>query len=431
MPKARFNTLSVPMDYGGTGRVRWDKWRAELSPELARRGIDIEVGGHGYQNFLNASMQDGRLFAEHADWFGRDSTCQPSRAAENVFNTSNAEAASFVATQAVSYMHDRPEIATLELWPPDGARWSACPTLSLASAPDRQATLLNTVSAALRSARPDAKLQTIAYAEAKEPPSHVVLDARIMVDVCPIGQNFDYQIDDPRGANNTQYVALIRDWRTRFGGHLGLYSYYRRYAWLSLPVLLPHYMQHDLRWYATVPMQGISTYAEPADWYTYELNHYVMGQLAWNPNADVDALVADYTTLRYGRAAPVARSAYATMEDVVRRFGSIQYATPKTADEIRAAAARIDVERAAVARARAVGGREQRSLDRLALMLEYASRDLAIQEQRSAGHADSARAMVEALIPFVTANSAKGVFLLTGRNDRARIFRHYALKADA
>jgi hypothetical protein len=190
-------------------------------------------------------------------------------------------------------------------------------------------------------------------------------------------------------------------------------------------------MQHDLRWYATVPMQGISTYAEPADWYTYELNHYVLGRLAWNPDADVDALIADYTTLRYGRAATVARSAYTTMEDVVRRFGSIQYATPKTADEIRVAAARIDAERAAVARARAVGGREQRSLDRLALMLEYASRDLAIQEQRSVGHADSARAMVEALIPFVTANGAKGVFLLTGRNDRARIFRHYALKADA
>ena len=126
MPKARFNTISVPMDYGGAGRVKWDNWRASLTPELRRRGIDVEVGGHGYQNFLNASMQDGALFTQHPDWFGRDSSCAPSRAPQNVFNTTNADAVSFVTAQATRYMRERGEIDILELWPPDGARWSAC-----------------------------------------------------------------------------------------------------------------------------------------------------------------------------------------------------------------------------------------------------------------------------------------------------------------
>jgi hypothetical protein len=421
MPKARFNTISIPMDYGGGGRVKWDNWRGSLTQELRQRGIDIEVGGHGYQNFLNASMRDGALFTQHPDWFGRDSTCAPSRAPQNVFNTTNADAVSFVTGQVTRYLRERGEIDILELWPPDGARWSACASSSSEGAPDRQARLLNTVSAALREARPGARVQTIAYNEAKDPPSHVALDAQILVDVCPIGQNFDFAIDDPRGANNAGYAALIRNWRSSFTGHLGLYSYYRRYAWLSLPVILPHYMQHDLQWYASIPMQGISTYAEPGDWYTYELNHWVLGQLAWNPAIDVGAAVAEYMRIRYPADAKAAGVAYATLEDVVRRFGSIQYTTPKTAAEVRSARARIDAVRK---------GLGPRSSQRLDLMLDYASRDLAIQEHRTAGDTAAMRPLVAELVEFHTKNADKGVFLLSGRNDRARIFRHYSLQAD-
>jgi hypothetical protein len=421
MPKARFNTISVPMDYGGGGRVKWDNWRLSLTPELRRRGIDIEVGGHGYQNFLNASMQDGELFKQHPDWFGRDSACAPSRAPQNVFNTMNTGAVTHVTAEASRYIREREEIDILELWPPDGARWSACASSSTEGASDRQARLLNTVSAALREVRPGTRVQTIAYDEAKEPPSHATLDARILVDVCPISQNFDFGIDDPRGPNNAQYAALIRNWRRSFTGHLGLYSYYRRYAWLSLPVILPHYMQHDLQWYASVPMQGISTYAEPGDWYTYELNHWMFAQLAWNPGIDVDAAVAEYMRTRYPADAKAAGVAYATLEDVVRRFGSIQYATPKTTAEIRSARERVDAAR------KGFGPRYSRRLD---LMLDYASRDLAIQERRVAGDTAAMRPLVAQLVDLHTKYADKGVFLLSGRNDRARIFKHYSLAAD-
>ena len=92
MPKLRFNTLMVPLNYGGWGKVQWDHWRAALTPELKKRGIMIEVGGHGYQNFLNASMEDSSLFKKHPDWFGKDKNCRPTPDEYIVFNTSNPEA---------------------------------------------------------------------------------------------------------------------------------------------------------------------------------------------------------------------------------------------------------------------------------------------------------------------------------------------------
>src|SRR5690606_30498110 len=104
MPKLRFNILMVPLDYQGSGRVQWDKWQKELTPELKKRDLLIEVGGHGYQNFLHAGMENGRLFEQHPDWFGKDKDCNPSRDRHLVFNTSHADAVRYFINNILDYL---------------------------------------------------------------------------------------------------------------------------------------------------------------------------------------------------------------------------------------------------------------------------------------------------------------------------------------
>jgi hypothetical protein len=430
MPKARYNTLQVPLDYGGGGRVRWDNWRQALTPELDRRGLDIEVGGHGYQNFLNPEMEGGKLFERHPDWFGKDAQCRPSRAEHLVFDTSNPDAVAYLIANVIRYVKAHPEIDILDFWPPDGARWAECKEMEKLGTPqDRQARLVNQVAAALREVRPGLRLEMIAYAHAKLPPETVRLDPSVLVDFCPIGQNFDVPIDDPAGSNNALYVDAIRAWRRDFDGDIGLYSYYRKYAWRSLPVQIPHYMQQDMKWYSGVPLQGISTYSEPADSYTYELNHYTLGHLAWDLAVDVDSLIADYAAARYGTAGEAARAALATLEDDFRLRGSIPYSAADTPEQIAAARAELGVRAAALSTARTSGtltAAERANLDRLVLMLGFAGRDLRIREARARGAKDDAVApMVRELVDFLTANGDRGVFL-TRRGDLARYTRLYA-----
>ena len=426
MPKARFNTLMVPMDYGGRGRVRWDAWRDALVPELERRDLVVEVGGHGYQNFLGPEMEEGALFDRHPEWFGRDSSCRPSRAERLVFDTDNDAAVDYLVRNVVDYAETRPEIDILDFWPPDGARWAECDAWVARGTPaDRQARLVVAVDSALRRVRPDIRLEMIAYAHAKEPPRTVALPPSVLVDICPIGQNFDVQIDDPAGHNNAIYVRTIRDWRAAHGGPLGIYTYYRKYAWRSLPIVLPHYMQRDMRWYAAVPMQGVSTYAEPGDWATYELNHFVLGRLAWNPDVDVDALVERFARARYGPAAGAATAALRSLEDVFRLRASIPYSAPDSATQL--AAARTELAgRLTALRAADVADTTAADVRRLSLMLEFAMRDLTIQHARARGaSAVSVAGMVEQLVAFLGANATEGVFLVR-EGDLARYQRHYA-----
>jgi len=132
-------------------------------------------------------------------------------------------------------------------------------------------------------AHPPCRLEVLGYHTSITPPDSAKLDQSILLDFCPIGQRFDVQMSDSSAPQNVEYVANLKAWRAAFDGDISIYSYYRKYAWDSLPVLIPHYMLKDLQWYAKVPVQGVSTYAEPGDWCTYELNHYVLAALAWDP----------------------------------------------------------------------------------------------------------------------------------------------------
>jgi hypothetical protein len=429
LPKLRFNTVRFPADHGGSGRVRWDNWRAVIAPELTRRGLSIEVGGHGYQNFLSARMEGGAVFANHPDWFGRDSTCRRSRAANVVFNSANADAARFLLGNVARYVRERPEISVFDFWPPDGARWSNCAADSTLGTPqERQVTLANALATELRHVRPAAQLEIIAYADALLPPRSVTLDRGVIVDFCPIDQSFDAPIDDATTPNNARYAAALQEWRRAHPGPLGAYTYYRKYAWRSLPVLIPHYMQRDVRWYAGVPVQRISTYGEPADWFTYELNYLAFGKLAWNPETDVDSLVDRYAEARFGSAHEVATAALATLEDEYRLRGSIPFSASDMPEELHQAGIDLASQLASVNDARSrMSGAAGRSLERLALMMGMALRDVRIQESRVRGVSPHVvAAQVDELVRFIDAHADEGVFLSRGYDDdRGRYQRHY------
>ena len=438
MPKARFTTLQMPQRFGAAGRVQWDNWRDALLPELRRRDLSIEVGGHGYQNFIRADMgedtPEGPLFDRHPEWFGLDEECKPSRATTDVFNTEDPAAVNHVFRGVADYLRTHPEIEIFDFWPPDGARWARCKAREALGPPhERQARLLVGLHEYLREQGIGTRLEMIAYAHSKAPPKTVRIPSDVLVDFCPIGQNFDVQIDDPSGSNNAEYVALIREWRSAFDGDISLYGYWRRYAWRSLPVLLPRYMQGDLRWYASVPLQGVSTYAEPADWFTYEVNHFVFGPLAWNPDANVDSLITTYARGRFGGHASAAKAALLALEDIVRVYGTVQYSKPRPPAEIVAAQGRLVIHRDAIRAARGVEANPRLAahLERLALMLDYAVRDLDIK-QMAVAKADSLafNARVIETADFLTANRDRGVFALREGNNHERMLRLYGRERD-
>jgi len=333
-------------------------------------------------------MEGGALFSRHPEWFGKNKNGQPDSTENLVFNTSNPEAVNYFLTNIRHYLRQHPEIDIFDCWPPDVAKWAECPEMAaLGTAVDRQARLMNQVDSAVALVRPGLRVEIIAYGQVLSPPQSVVLNKNILVDVCPINQSFEGPMQHTTNRVNVPYTKAIVAWRRYFPGDIGLYSYYRKYAWRSIPVILPHYMQRELQWYAGLPFQAVSTYAEPGDWYTYELNHYTLAGLAWNPDLPVDTIMDQYTGFRYGPAKQIALAAYRDLGEGVRNFGSIPYTSLKPAEAIDKAATQLRERREEVKAA--LGGVQDKAitdnLNRLSYMLEYAIEDLEITSMRASG----------------------------------------------
>lgn len=430
MPKARFNILMTPLDYGGGGRVRWDNWRKQLVPELKKRGLLIEVGGHGYQNFLNAGMEDSTIFRNHPGWFGKDKNCNPSPAEYRVFNTGDSGAVNYLISRILTYIKGHPEIDIFDFWPPDGAHWADCPEFKKLGSPvDRQALLVNQVDAAIKKIRPGLRLEMIAYQPVLMPPEKVQLNKNILVDFCPINQSFEKQIYDSGSANNYSYDQALKFWRHTFKGDIGLYSYYRKYAWHSLPNVIPHYIQKDMEWYSKLPLQGISTYAEPGDWFTYELNHYILGHTGWDSAINIDSLIDQYCILRYGRFHKTARDAYTVLENIVPHYCSIPFSTLKPTVQITQSKQRILNQIRALHQVRLkCDGNIKENVSRLLLMMQYAYHDLEIQELISAsGNTGRIEGKIKELSVFLGENKDKGLFIISTKDELTSLMNHYKM----
>ncbi len=315
MAKARFNVFDCPLDYQHRGHTRWDNWREALIPELKKRGMLIEVGGHGYPNYL---PQD-QYFDRHPEWFGMLNG-QRSRAANLVFSTANKEAVATFIANIETYLRAHPEIDIFDLWPPDGARWSEAPEdVALGSPSERQVLLLNQVVKALAGEFPKLRVQFLAYSSYIDPPKVNKPAPGVVMEFCPINRSFETALYAGADPQNTTYFWDLEGWANGVidPQAITIYSYITKYAWRSLPILVPHLIADEARRFHAMGIGGQAAYSEPGGWASFELDHYIMARASWNAGLDVDRAIDDYARARYGKAGPAMAKYLRLVEEVV------------------------------------------------------------------------------------------------------------------
>lgn len=413
MPKMKLNILVFPIDYEGRGTVKWDNWREELIPELKKRSIKIEVGGHGYQNFIHASMENGALFEKHPEWFGMDVSGERSKDPRMVICTSNPDAVRYLYANLLDYLKQHTEIEIFDFWPPDSETWCQCGQCrTLGNEAERHVMLVNHVAQMLHNDLPEVKLECLAYNRYTAPPQHMELDEQVLLDFCPIGQNFEYQLYEKGNARNESYNKDLNDWIKMFKGDISIYSYFRKYAWRSLPNIIPHYMQNELKYFSKLGIRGISVYSEPGDWFTYGINHYVFAGLTWNPDIAVEPLIRDYADVVYGNAGQTAMEIYTELEDIVRFACNIAHTSVKEPQAYDAYAARIHTCRdriATVTRNLHTDNLTRQNLKRLDLILEYTAKSIAFMHAKSLKDEEQMNRMDTGIRSFLKEHAAEGI----------------------
>ena len=166
--------------------------------------------------------------------------------------------------------------------------------------------MYNKVADILTKAAPDSKAHVgfLIYSNITLPPVRDVVAARPLVGyLAPIDFDPIHGMDDPRSAPRREYRAVMEKWAKVMQGRLVIYDYDQSMlVWRDLPNPSHQAFRRDVKYYLQAGILGVDAESRGATATTLT-NLYVRGQLLWDPSADTDVLLADFTERFYGPAA--------------------------------------------------------------------------------------------------------------------------------
>lgn len=192
------------------------------------------------------------------------------------------------------------------------------------SVTDAFLTFYNKVADALMKEHPrsKAKIGFLAYANMTLPPVRVKqAKAPLVAYLAPIDIDPIHGMDDPRSAPRREYKDMLYKWAKVMQGRLVIYDYDQSMlVWRDLPNPSHQAFKEDVKHYRKAGILGVDTESRNA-LATIFLNLHLRGTLLWNPDADVEKILAEFYPNFYGpAAAPMAKywgAIYKAWEDTL------------------------------------------------------------------------------------------------------------------
>lgn len=300
------------IDFCGKQRLNWvfhhtqfnDDWwalnRDVLWPELQKRGIALELGGHYLPHFVPRE-----LFREHPEWFR---FANGARVNEYNFCPSSQEAMAYLQDRVRRYVQEAPEAEVYNVWADDTAEdastWCFCPQCQGYTPSDQNLLVMNAMAEAVRDVKPAAKLVCIAYHETIEPPRKVEPHPNVVLMYAPRERCYAHRLDDPDCPKNRQHAQWLEELVKVFDpGQAEIFEYYPDQVVFNhmLPAL-PDTIAGDLRYYKSLGIGLIEPLLTPFThpWMTPPTTPILQSRAQWSLDADLHEVLADYARTYFG-----------------------------------------------------------------------------------------------------------------------------------
>lgn len=303
MPKVRLNSIFIGH--------RENREQIEfIKPELAPRGIRLEVGGHVLDEFLPIEM-----FQSHAEYFRIKGG---ERRQDGNFCTSRFGTLQVVTENALKFVREYPEAQVFHFWAEDveGGSWCECESCK-GLTPSEQ--LMNTITAmadAIAQERPGVKIDFILYHDTLEFPETMHARPNVFALFAPRERCYAHGIGDASCAHNAAYASRFQAAKKVFGERLSVFEYYcDLILWRCLGITCPTTLLADLAWYKSKLVDDVQClhFGQFSNW-AYALNAFAFARASWDLNLTRDAIVTDFCHARYGEHARTMLQAYWSFE---------------------------------------------------------------------------------------------------------------------
>ena len=299
--------------------------RPEVQRWAARQCLGFSLFlTHGH-NWQWATIQD---FRAHPDWFSeKDGARMPPAGEYSKFCAASDSLAREFADRAIKYFDKNPSATCYSLSPSDGGGWCQCADCNSLYEKDPDGKLsvttaiiafYNKIAQWVARKYPQKILAGYVYADYVYPPRKPFQLAPNMFLVW--APDFDYGFTLFRPDVRKSWDGLVPQW----GKVTSNISYYD----------LPNSVANDLgainppglkilKWLyprlKQARMKGVYVYGNTAWGYAGPLN-YLLAKLAWNPDADVDALFDEYISLCYAGGGQEIKQLYMLLDNATEAY---------------------------------------------------------------------------------------------------------------
>ncbi|MCR5432890.1 MAG: DUF4838 domain-containing protein [Bacteroidaceae bacterium] len=293
-------------------------------PSLDGKGtIAGTAEGYWGVHAMGYFISPGEYYAQHPEYFSLiDGKRQESYAQ---LCLSNPEVLSICIEKIKQKMREAPDYLIYSMEQNDNMRpcqCEACQALveKYGGESGLMVWFVNQVADAVKDEFPDKFVGTFAYQYTRHAPKDIVPRENVVIRLCSIECCMLHDYDDCE--QNKSFAQDLKDW-SAIAPHLYIWDYVTDFLLYCLPTPNWKTLQTHLQDYVNGHAIGI---LEEGDYQTpscefRELRAWLLSKLMWNCNADVDALIMDFTEGYYGAAAPHIRE-YLEMEDrILRREG--------------------------------------------------------------------------------------------------------------
>lgn len=278
----------------------WLRQRDRLWPEMRKRGLTLELGGHFLPQFLPRD-----LFSAHPDWFR---VAHGQRVNDFNLCPSSGPALAYLQEQARAYARAAPEAAVYNIWADDTAQdastWCACDRCTPYAPSDQNLLVMNALAAAIHEVQPSARVVSIAYHETITPPRTVRPGPGVVLMFAPRERCYAHALDDPTCAKNRQHAAWLEELITIFDPNQAeVFEYYTdQYVFNDMAPALPDTIAADLRYYKRLGLGLIEpllvTFTHP--WLTPPASAILHAVAQRAVASDLHAVLADHARQYYG-----------------------------------------------------------------------------------------------------------------------------------
>ena len=322
MVKNRFNQISL---FAGEFKISvwtgepWDSVKQELLPEIKKRGLDIELGGHVFHFFINPET----YFAKKPEYFSlingkRNNTAQ--------LCLSNPELTKEFSKNLIEYFQSHPETNVITLAPND--YWNMfceCDECRKLSKSDNLMNFTNQILTDLKRQIPKIKQVYVAYAAYVDPPRKVPPKQDLTLFFCAWDRCYAHSIANPKCTyNNEHFWIPIQKWKKFVDREMWLYEYYgTANIFRSNMIPLTRIIKQDIMHASSMNFQGfLLNQTHIATWWTYGWNDYYCGRLLWNMQSKTQNIFNEYLENMYGAAASIIKKHFSYMERISQFDGN-------------------------------------------------------------------------------------------------------------